>query len=92
MCDLTLVEAILRIAEALELSVVAEGIETAEQLSMLRSMGCTYGQGHLLGYPMPVGEALRQLREGVPNEALRSGALLLPSPSDFSMPSSVPGT
>ncbi len=92
LCDLTLVEAILRIAEALELSVVAEGIETAEQLSMLRSMGCTYGQGHLLGYPMPVGEALRQLREGVPNEALRSGALLLPSPSDFSMPSSVPGT
>ncbi|RMF40738.1 MAG: EAL domain-containing protein [Planctomycetota bacterium] len=72
LCDLTLVEAILSIAEALDLSVIAEGIETEDQLAALRSMGCTFGQGHLLGYPMPVDEALGRLREGKQSESLRS--------------------
>lgn len=37
------------------LQVVAEGIETAEELQALRELGCEYGQGFLLGRPAPIG-------------------------------------
>ena len=48
-----LVHAIIRIAEALELSAVAEGIETTEQLKEMRRMRCNYGQGYLFAKPLP---------------------------------------
>lgn len=48
----TLVEAIITLAHALGMSVVAEGVETAEQLEILRLMGCDSIQGFLLGRPM----------------------------------------
>jgi EAL domain-containing protein (putative c-di-GMP-specific phosphodiesterase class I) len=38
-------------AQALDLSVTAEGIETAEQLAILNKLGCHRGQGFLLGHP-----------------------------------------
>lgn len=40
-----IVRTILALARTLEMEVVAEGIETAEQLAMLRELGCEYGQG-----------------------------------------------
>jgi EAL domain-containing protein (putative c-di-GMP-specific phosphodiesterase class I) len=33
--------------------VVAEGIETEEQLERVRTLGCDRGQGYLIGHPMP---------------------------------------
>jgi predicted signal transduction protein with EAL and GGDEF domain len=54
--DKTFVEAILRLAETLDLEVVAEGIETGRQAEALRSLGCTLGQGY---YYSPPSEALR---------------------------------
>lgn len=50
-----LVETILMIARNLGLECVAEGIETPEQLAHLKTLGCEFGQGYLLGRPM--GEA-----------------------------------
>ena len=47
----TFVDAILRLAETLGLEVVAEGIETAEQDEMLRSIGCSLGQGFYYAKP-----------------------------------------
>jgi diguanylate cyclase (GGDEF)-like protein len=47
----TFVDAILRLAETLGLDVVAEGIETAEQDEMLRSLGCSLGQGFYYAKP-----------------------------------------
>lgn len=47
------VEAVLLMGERMGLRVVAEGIETEEELETLRSLGCRYGQGFLLGRPMP---------------------------------------
>lgn len=44
---------IFKIADALNLSTVAEGVETEDQVIALREMGCTYLQGYLLGKPMP---------------------------------------
>ncbi len=45
--DAAMVRAILTMAESLNLSVVAEGIETQEQLDFLTKYGCGYGQGFL---------------------------------------------
>ena len=44
-------------ALSLGLRVVAEGIETAEQLALLREMGCQIGQGYLFSRAVPIGEA-----------------------------------
>ncbi len=49
--SLHLVETILRLADGLGLNVVAEGIETREQLVKLNSLGCTYGQGYYFSRP-----------------------------------------
>ena len=48
-----IVGAIVSLAGALHLSTVAEGIETAEQLRLLRGMGCEIGQGYLFGPARP---------------------------------------
>lgn len=51
-----LVRSIIVMAKSLDLMVVAEGIETTEQLSYLRKMGCQLGQGYLFSEPLPVKE------------------------------------
>ena len=43
---------IIDLANNLELQVIAEGIETAQQLDCLRDMGCGEGQGYLFGRPV----------------------------------------
>jgi EAL domain-containing protein (putative c-di-GMP-specific phosphodiesterase class I) len=48
-----LVRSIIAMAKSLNLTVVAEGIETNEQLIYLKEFGCHLGQGHLLGKPSP---------------------------------------
>jgi EAL domain-containing protein (putative c-di-GMP-specific phosphodiesterase class I) len=48
----TVVEAIITIAKGLDLRVVAEGIETAAQLSLLRERGCHHGQGYFFSRPL----------------------------------------
>jgi len=45
--------AVIGLAHNLRLDVVAEGVETAEQLAWLRAAGCQIGQGFLLGRPAP---------------------------------------
>jgi diguanylate cyclase (GGDEF)-like protein/PAS domain S-box-containing protein len=51
-----IVDAILALARALELDVVAEGIETGEQRDFLIARGCRLLQGYLLGKPQPIAE------------------------------------
>ena len=51
--DTSIVEAIITLAHALELSAVAEGLETPTQLETLRTLGCDFAQGYLLGHPLP---------------------------------------
>ncbi len=59
-----IVEATLALTRALEISAVAEGIETTEQLDRLRELGCDFGQGFLFARPVPVGEFTTWLEEG----------------------------
>jgi diguanylate cyclase (GGDEF)-like protein/PAS domain S-box-containing protein len=51
-----IVGAIIDLAHALGLSVVAEGVETEQQLAILRELGCDVAQGFLIGKPMPKDE------------------------------------
>lgn len=52
--DLALCTAIIAIGKALGLDVIAEGVETAEIASVLKSLGCPYAQGYLYSKPMPL--------------------------------------
>ncbi|KAB2921283.1 MAG: EAL domain-containing protein [Dechloromonas sp.] len=51
--DRVMIEAVVMMASSLQLSVVAEGIENAEQLAMLRAIGCHFGQGYHFSRPIP---------------------------------------
>jgi diguanylate cyclase (GGDEF)-like protein len=53
--DASLVMAILEMARGLGLRVIAEGVETEEQLAFLMANGCRQAQGFLFGPPVPVG-------------------------------------
>lgn len=52
-----IVTAILRLAETLEKRVIAEGIETPEQLAILQQLGCDAGQGYLFSPPVDAAAA-----------------------------------
>ncbi|HUO79517.1 MAG TPA: EAL domain-containing protein [Steroidobacteraceae bacterium] len=58
--DATLVRTIIEMGRNLEMQVVAEGVETIDQLEFLRALGCHYAQGRLFGEPMSA-EALLAL-------------------------------
>jgi EAL domain-containing protein (putative c-di-GMP-specific phosphodiesterase class I) len=53
---LTLVSTIVSLARAFGMKTVAEGVETSEQLRLLRSMHCDQAQGYLLGRPTPASD------------------------------------
>ena len=52
----TVVATIIALARALNMQVIAEGIETKEEQDALRAMGCELGQGYLLGCPLPLAQ------------------------------------
>lgn len=56
-----LVQAVLGLGRALGLEVVAEGVETADDLATLQAMGCPFMQGYHLARPQPAGDVLRFL-------------------------------
>ena len=61
--DAAIVTAIIAMAHALQLKVTAEGVETKEQLSFLRSLNCDDYQGYYRSYPIPADEITKLLRE-----------------------------
>ena len=58
-----IVKAIVGLGESLDISVIAEGVETAEQLAFLREQHCTEVQGYLSGKPRPIAD-YRHLTSG----------------------------
>ncbi|MGC5327472.1 EAL domain-containing protein [Brevibacillus sp. SYSU BS000544] len=51
--DIAIVKAIIVMARSLKRSVIAEGVETEEQMSLLRELGCKKMQGYLFSKPIP---------------------------------------
>jgi len=58
--QLALVEALVKMAQALHLQVVAEGVETPAQADQLTELGCQMLQGYYFGRPMPLKDLLAQ--------------------------------
>jgi len=52
-----IVQTITSLARSLSLTTTGEGIETAEQLAYLRSLGCTHGQGYYFSRPLNPADA-----------------------------------
>jgi diguanylate cyclase (GGDEF)-like protein len=63
-----LVQAILRLGSGLTFDVVAEGIETQEQMESLLDLGCRYGQGYYLAHPLSAPD-LAEFLDGVSHPA-----------------------
>jgi diguanylate cyclase len=63
--DTPLVEAVISLAKALELHVVAEGVETAQQMEQLKDLGCDLGQGYYFAKPLPNGAISEMLGQNV---------------------------
>jgi diguanylate cyclase (GGDEF)-like protein/PAS domain S-box-containing protein len=63
--DAALVAAILAMADSLKLKVVAEGVETADQLTLLRSRGCDMVQGFFFSRPLPLAEFRQYVTKAV---------------------------
>ena len=70
-----LARAVIELGSALDLKVIAEGIETPEQIAALRAFGCELGQGYFYGMPTDADMALRRvdlLRPDMNSPALRA--------------------
>ena len=64
--DLEIVKTIVRLAKNLGLSLIAEGVETEDQLKQLIDLGCEEAQGYLLAKPLECADAEELLAAGSP--------------------------
>jgi EAL domain-containing protein (putative c-di-GMP-specific phosphodiesterase class I) len=64
--DAAITTAIIGLAHNLRMKVIAEGVETEEQLAFLQTKGCDEAQGYYLGRPLPAEGITRLLEEGRP--------------------------
>jgi predicted signal transduction protein with EAL and GGDEF domain/CheY-like chemotaxis protein len=62
--DEAIVAAIIALAHRMKLQVVAEGVETPEQMDLLRRYGCDLAQGYLISAPLPAAEFARLFHPG----------------------------
>ncbi|WP_338921167.1 bifunctional diguanylate cyclase/phosphodiesterase [Pseudomonas silesiensis] len=70
-----LVHAMINLAHNLNLEVVAEGVETAEQLSLLRGFGCNQVQGYLISKPLPLAGLVEYLTFGGSQQSMMDGVV-----------------
>jgi EAL domain-containing protein (putative c-di-GMP-specific phosphodiesterase class I) len=68
--DADIVRTIIALAHALEVEVIAEGVETATQRQFLKEHQCHYAQGYLLSKPVPAAEIERKFLRALPSARL----------------------
>jgi EAL domain-containing protein (putative c-di-GMP-specific phosphodiesterase class I) len=77
---LDIAKAIVEMAHSLRLQVIAEGVETEEQLYLLRELNCNFVQGYLFSRPV-TGQAAGKLYRGIHQPSLTSPASNRPAPT-----------
>lgn len=82
--------AIVALGRSLGIMTIAEGIETAEQASRVRDLGCTYGQGYFFAPPMPAEQLSVEMANLVAAE-VEARPMTLGPVSFPAMPSGLPG-
>jgi EAL domain-containing protein (putative c-di-GMP-specific phosphodiesterase class I) len=88
--DRAIAEAIIALGRALDLTIVAEGVETADQEAFLRAHHCDEVQGYLISKPVPADEfaeflaehAIAELKGHATAAQAASGCDLLPTGTD----------
>jgi diguanylate cyclase (GGDEF)-like protein/PAS domain S-box-containing protein len=68
--DASIVSAIISMGKSLRLRLVAEGVETVDELDFLRAQGCDEAQGYLFSRPIPADEFTKLLKEDTSARAL----------------------
>jgi diguanylate cyclase (GGDEF)-like protein/PAS domain S-box-containing protein len=63
--EATIISAVINMGCRMKHRVIAEGVETAEQLAFLRAHGCDEGQGYYFSRPMPAAETAKLLELGM---------------------------
>jgi len=63
--DRAIVRTIICMAKSLDLNVIAEGVETEEQLQLLLNKGCEHFQGYLFSQPIPISQLNELLENGL---------------------------
>ncbi len=76
----TVVSTIIQLANAFGMITCAEGVETKEQLEILKTLGCQQAQGYLFSRPVPIDEVERLVRASLDDKALSA----LPSETSLS--------
>ena len=71
-------QAIVSMAQALEMSVVAEGVETAHQLAILTALGCNEVQGYFIARPMPADDMQVLMERIFPFKSIETAGFLSP--------------
>ena len=61
----TFLRAIMSLAGALELTVIAEGVENGNQARQLQNLGCQLGQGYFISWPLEASQLEERLRGAV---------------------------
>jgi EAL domain-containing protein (putative c-di-GMP-specific phosphodiesterase class I) len=77
---LKIIQAIVLLTQRLDVIVIAEGVESEEQLKQLKELGCGYGQGYYMSRPID-GESVAQLLEDV----ILNGGILTGRLSEFAL-------
>ena len=67
--DTAITQAVIAMAHSLGMAVVAEGVETSEQLALLRKLGCDEAQGYLLGRPVVAADMATRLLPALQRDA-----------------------
>lgn len=60
--SMQIVKASIDLAKALDLEIVAEGVESKEEVEQLIDMGCSYCQGYYYAKPLPLAEIIEYIR------------------------------
>jgi diguanylate cyclase (GGDEF)-like protein/PAS domain S-box-containing protein len=80
--DTTIVKAVIGMARSLKLRVIAEGVETREEVAFLRAYQCEEAQGYFFSPPVPPQQFAKLLRASIPKHVSVQGALEVEAADD----------